>query len=143
MEFNCHSQIKKSSIKNRQDEDFQPLDISVHRFLVTWSITSQWRIKIESIDTIQYYFVINATSMDTGEKIIVLSSRDLQGNEIQIGQTYTLSLDAIGSIKNGPKKEDQVILSLRNLKIGDVLVRSHESLPFQSKNLRGLNYFSE
>ena len=99
--------------------------------------------KIQSIDTISYYYVIKVKSIDTDNVSIMLSpkiSNSISSHLIKIDGIYYFELEPTRILKYSDKEGDQLILPLRNFYIDGILICTYKELPFLSRNLEGLSY---
>jgi hypothetical protein len=109
---------------------------------------AEGKFKIVSIDTIAYYYVIKASNPDNDNVSILLSPKNAKSVAtvdcpIKTDSTYCFELEPTRILKYSDKKDDQVILPLRNFYSDGILISTHKELPFLSKNLQGLNYIKK
>src|SRR5882762_1829486 len=95
-------------------------------------------LKILSIDSINYYFVLKCISMRDKDTVIILSHKEAtvkRGKLVRVGNSYFLSLNATSTIKVGDGDKDIITLPLRKFYIDGKLICTGRRLPYFSENL--------
>jgi hypothetical protein len=92
------------------------------------------KIKVEAIESIPYYYLIRTTFLGPNRPVLILSERNgySRGRNISVGKVYSFSLEMMSTIRNGERKEEQIILPPKTFSIDNKLICVDGRLPYRA-----------
>lgn len=105
-------------------------------------IILEGKFKVDSIDSISYYYLIRATNLEKPQKKVIILSEKIGCREETLveGEVYSFSLASTSKLRIGERKEDVILLPHRNFSIENKLICVDGELPYLARNLKGLCY---